>query len=1347
MAPAMGRRVSYVIPPPSSAIPKLSLPPLGTARDGRIGPILLPATDDASELRGSDAPHGMSQHPRHRLGVAAFALDTATQLAGRDSPEGILYTGGRDGLIMAWDLGMPMKRRSVSPGAFTDAGSRRMGRWERLTRDEEDDNAIYEEEDDDEWPTSDGDVIGDVREIGGRRGSRSWVKQGDIPYEQRWETDIDNVVPGQPTQWRQSTQAHTDWINDILLCNLNQTVISGSSDGTVKAWNPHSPTAYSPMTIGTHSDYVRCLTQSRERNWIASGSFDRSIKIWDILQPRSDPVVTLLPPESSGPKSSVYALATDPFGHVVASGGPERVVRTWDPRSGKRIGKLVGHTDNIRAILMSEDSRYLLTGSADASIKLWSILSPQRCIYTFTHHTESVWSLFSAHPALEVFYSGDRSGLVSRVDVEECDRLAQGECTVLCRDNGEPNMAASEGVSKIISMDDHLVWTASGSSSIRRWRVPQSRIARASAGGPDTPLVETSNPLSLRHRSSFINIPRSPVSPATSARKGTKSQTSVPSVPASFSSSTSSLQHNAEADNLDSTLNGIPYESLVKLSAPNSHHHTFSIPRNRESDVATLYSAASVKSAPRQARSPSDGTFPGHAYSQSQGQASGYAANIGRRDTLSPLVPDPMFYAVTSARAAYEDRDVAVDAVPLCAAPDLVIEGAHGLVRVAILNDRIHAVTVDTSGMVAVWDIVRGLCVGAFAQGDVRSASAASSASSDVATCNDAEKISPRQALEIVRERIEGEAVVLAWASADTRIGELTIHILDRCFESEIFADEAGYGPDRTHPDDLRLNIGKWVLRNLFVGFIREEQRMATKQSHEKSQPSSYKGNYRNSAHPRAVSESLTGDRILGPLTSPSSMPPVPALPPDASAPGAHPSALNLQDFLPIAQSPAETVGSEALPTPRPMSYGRLGLATTPYIADGSNSSGTNANIGPGASAPPMQKSPSTSTTPSTSTATVPASSDYFSLRRRPSTSQSASSTTQTAVADDDFSGWGGPGSAKNHALNELGSPIPSTPGGFMGRLKNLGKNTRRAATEVETPSAAGQPSSGSNEDEGEDSTLSPQTFVQRLKSQISPPPTAEAPPLPIPSDVAVIISEELPSGWMPVYRGLVGNVGADVQALEEALPSWLLEFLLTNKAPAVPVTKLSFILLPAQIPPGLRAEYGETLPELLNTSQSKLSASRFLRVKKLAYHIQDKLDRTPQSPSSVKSASPRSSTDTANTASTANAQSHNHGSFSPASDATSRPTPASSSSPASRSSTPRLSPNLHLLGHGTGTHLPRAEDAYEILCNDQVLPLEMTLAAVRQFVWRQSSELVMHYRRKPGSNVLTELDVNARAL
>ena len=57
---------------------------------------------------------------------------------------------------------------------------------------------------------------------------------------------------------------------------------------------------------------------------------------------------------------------------------------------------------------------------------------------------------------------------------------------------------------------------------------------------------------------------------------------------------------------------------------------------------------------------------------------------------------------------------------------------------------------------------------------------------------------------------------------------------------------------------------------------------------------------------------------------------------------------------------------------------------------------------------------------------------------------------------------------------------------------------------------------------------------------------------------------------------------------------------------------------------------------------------------------------------------------------------------------------------------------------HGTstdaatpGSSKPKPDDLYEILCNDVLLPLDMTLAAVRQFVWRQAAELILHYRKR----------------
>ncbi|KAF8970943.1 hypothetical protein BDZ97DRAFT_1694202 [Flammula alnicola] len=1208
------RRVSYIIPSPVEATHRLQLPPHGVSRLGATGPLLIPyhGSDDVHQEETSQAP----RHPRHRLGVASLALDVSTQLIGRHSPEGILYSGGRDGLVMSWDLGIPMKRRKDQADA--NGGSRR-GRWEAMTG--WGDEAIEEEADDaDEHPVSDGDILGDVTfSLNKRRRAASVA--GEIPHERQWETDLPSFQSGTRTHFRQCAQAHTDWVNDILLCNYNQTVVSASSDGTVKAWNPHASNPTDPSTIGSHNDYVRCLAYCREQNWVASGSFDRTIKLWDLHRTSADPLVTLNPPDATAPKSSVYAIAADPFGQTIASGSPERVIRLWDPRSGKRTGKLVGHTDNIRAILISEDSKYLLTGSADASVKLWS-LSSQRCLHTFAHHTDSVWSLFSSHPSLEIFYSGDRSGQVCRVDVEDCPDISEGECVLLCNDSADQTRPASEGINKIVVMDDNLLWTASGTSTIRRWNIPQRRGARAFTLPPATDLdgerLSPSNSPSIFKR-------RSPLSSDAPSEPSTRPSTAHgQSRRMSFSPSVHSLASEQWRDHdNDLKLNGLPYDSLIRLVSPHDPFASYSSTRTRDPEVATLYSAASIMSVPRQnTRSPQQNVF----------HSSSLTSPIHSSRTEETIM------ITNTAQALFEEREIAADALPLCTEPDDVIPGDHGLVRSIILNDRTYALTVDTAGEVAVWNIVRGICVGRYPPEDVGSASRGGS----TAGGSGEKERSPREALEAVRERIEGEAVVSSWCNADTKAGVLTIHMTERCFDAEVYADEVGFANNRNFSDESKLNIGKWVLRNLFIGFIQEEIRI-----------------HQDGTLPPSLSRTSSHDTLDQKVRShhsPSQESPRHQAKHSPSGTTVVCSPNMIPAVLPNVSSTARS--SPLLAPLIPLHLHRDSVAILPSIPQ-SPAAAFDATPTPGFHQRARSGTIDGTLTPGLGTPN-PSKEDYFSIRTRQQSIQGG-----VPGSPDDFSGWTGP--------NKAEPQTPSTPSGLIGRLKNFGKITKRPVSDTPNAALLATPTAEAPIPEGAPLVEVAKTPLQQiLAGPLEPPSSMDAPLYHPPPNTTVLISEEAQPSYTTIYRGTVLHIQNDVDALEAAMPMWLVEYLLLNRVPAsAPLAKMSFVLMPWNKVPDI-----EPLPELLNTAQSKLTASRYLRIRKIVSHVQDKLERLL----------PGSKTGSVRSFSDAQDQSRTR---------------------------------------------PRAEDEYEILCNETLLPLGMSLAAVRQYVWKQGAELVLHYRRK----------------
>ncbi|KAJ3670938.1 hypothetical protein LUZ60_008364 [Juncus effusus] len=291
----------------------------------------------------------------------------------------------------------------------------------------------------------------------------------------RWELKDQNENP----KFSATFESHVDWVNDVII--IGETLVSCSSDTTVKTWNCLSD-GVCTKTLRQHSDYVTCLAGAeKNRNMVASGGLGGEVFIWDIESasspltkpPTSDPPSEEDPPPingtlgtnpqslrvvnstnnltmnsninndssnksqggsgngmyspvcAKGHKDSVYALAMNESGSILVSGGTEKVVRVWDPRTGSKNMKLRGHTDNIRALLIDSTGRYCLSGSSDSMIRLWD-LGQQRCVHSYAVHTDSVWAL-AATPSFSHVYSGGRDQSLYLTD------LSTRESVLLCQ--------------------------------------------------------------------------------------------------------------------------------------------------------------------------------------------------------------------------------------------------------------------------------------------------------------------------------------------------------------------------------------------------------------------------------------------------------------------------------------------------------------------------------------------------------------------------------------------------------------------------------------------------------------------------------------------------------------------------------------------------------------------------------------------------------------------------------------------------------------------------------------------------------------------------------------------------
>ena len=140
-------------------------------------------------------------------------------------------------------------------------------------------------------------------------------------------------------------------------------LVTGGEDAVAVVWglSDRAPR----VTLAGHGRAVWAVDVAG--GLVATASYDSTAAVWDAATGRR--VSTL-----RGHDRRVLTVAFSPGGQAVATGGDDRVIRVWEPRTGRLAAELdTGNTKEIWSVQYRPDGRRLAAGSNDGSVNLWDL--------------------------------------------------------------------------------------------------------------------------------------------------------------------------------------------------------------------------------------------------------------------------------------------------------------------------------------------------------------------------------------------------------------------------------------------------------------------------------------------------------------------------------------------------------------------------------------------------------------------------------------------------------------------------------------------------------------------------------------------------------------------------------------------------------------------------------------------------------------------------------------------------------------------------------------------------------------------------------------------------------------
>jgi WD40 repeat protein len=334
-------------------------------------------------------------------------------------------TGGEDSTARLWDLATSSMvaaptvlpgcdngiRSTISPDGrwlFADSWGKTARLWDLTSQELAIQCATLESSGLQGWPVA--------ISLDGR-----WLISKDLQAKTAWLWDL--ALPA-PLREPIILCGHDEEISAVATSFDCRWAATGSHDKTVRLWDLTSADpAVDPIILRGHTGPIRHITFSPDNHWLATCG-GNVIWLWDLatLDPSARPVIPrydagydrvgvvmavslsdrwlacgdgttvwlwdLTVPDLAavepivlrGHRDNVFAIAVSSNDRWLATGSWDHTARLWnlgmpDPAATEPI-VLAGHTGSVDVVAFSPDCRWLVTGSSDHTARLWDLTAP-----------------------------------------------------------------------------------------------------------------------------------------------------------------------------------------------------------------------------------------------------------------------------------------------------------------------------------------------------------------------------------------------------------------------------------------------------------------------------------------------------------------------------------------------------------------------------------------------------------------------------------------------------------------------------------------------------------------------------------------------------------------------------------------------------------------------------------------------------------------------------------------------------------------------------------------------------------------------------------------------------------